>query len=188
MKRRNAADVRRHQRGGPGFQELCAGQIDLVDSARPISRAEWVPARPSGSTSSSSGRSRGDRRRHQPETDVGADCLSTDQVRDILASRLAADQLGQDPLNYDDVPPAGPEAPTPPTRASRSSGATSWLPPSPPGRPALRLLPRPVRRGRQGCSVVAGRGCASARRASTPRACAQADQAVQDARQGSCRP
>ena len=146
----NAADVRVGTNGeDQAFQELCAGQIDLVDSARPISRAEWEACQAVGL----------DVVQFQvaaeaivvaikSETDVGADCLSTDQVRDIWRAGSPLTNWSQDPLNYDDVP-CGSEAPTPPTRASRSSGATSWAPRALPGRPALRLLPRPVRRGRQ---------------------------------------
>ncbi|MBC9733072.1 substrate-binding domain-containing protein [Nocardioides marmotae] len=66
------------------FGQLCAGEIDLVDSTRPISRAEWDACRSVGL----------DVVQFQiaadavvvavkSESDVGGDCLSTEQVRDI---------------------------------------------------------------------------------------------------------
>ncbi|GEP33816.1 hypothetical protein NSZ01_15840 [Nocardioides szechwanensis] len=67
------------------FQRLCAGEIDLVDSSRPISRAEWDACRAVGL----------DVVQFQvaadavvlaikSETDVGGDCLTTAQVQDIF--------------------------------------------------------------------------------------------------------
>ena len=67
------------------FQKLCAGEIDLVDSSRPISRAEWDACRAVGL----------DVVQFQvaadavvlaikSETDVGGDCLTTDQVQDVF--------------------------------------------------------------------------------------------------------
>ena len=87
------------------FQELCAGQIDLVDSARPISRAEWEACQAVGL----------DVVQFQvaaeaivvaikSETDVGADCLSTDQVRDLYRAGSPLTNWSQEPLGYDDVP------------------------------------------------------------------------------------
>mgnify|MGYP000884917314 CR=1 FL=1 len=102
----NAADVRVGTNGeDQAFQELCAGQIDLVDSARPISRAEWEACQAVGL----------DVVQFQvaaeaiviaikSETDVGADCLSTDQVRDIWRAGSPLTNWSQDPLNFDDVP------------------------------------------------------------------------------------
>ena len=87
------------------FQELCAGQIDLVDSARPISRAEWEACQAVGL----------DVVQFQvaaeaiviaikSETDVGADCLSVDQVRDIWRAGSPLTNWSQEPLGFDDVP------------------------------------------------------------------------------------
>lgn len=87
------------------FQELCAGQIDLVDSARPISRAEWEACQAVGL----------DIVQFQvaaeaiviaikSETDVGADCLTVDQVRDIYRAGSPLTNWSQEPLGFDDVP------------------------------------------------------------------------------------
>ncbi len=87
------------------FQELCAGQIDLVDSARPISRAEWEACQAVGL----------DVVQFQvaaeaivvaikSETDVGADCLTVDQVRDIYRAGSPLTNWSQPPLGFDDVP------------------------------------------------------------------------------------
>ncbi len=87
------------------FQELCAGQIDLVDSARPISRAEWEACQAVGL----------DVVQFQvaaeaivvaikSETDVGADCLTVDQVRDIYRAGSPLTNWSQQPLGFDDVP------------------------------------------------------------------------------------
>ncbi|WP_395696004.1 substrate-binding domain-containing protein [Nocardioides sp.] len=102
----NAAEVNFADNGeDQAFQELCAGQIDLVDSARPISRAEWEACQAVGL----------DVVQFQvaaeavvvaikSETDVGADCLSTDQVRDIWRAGSPLTNWSQEPLGYDDVP------------------------------------------------------------------------------------
>lgn len=87
------------------FQELCGGRIDLVDSARPISRAEWEACRAVGL----------DVVQFQvaaeavvvaikSESDVGGDCLDVDQVRDIYRAGSPVTSWGQAPLNLDDVP------------------------------------------------------------------------------------
>ena len=87
------------------FQELCAGQIDLVDSAPPLSRAEGA-ACPAGGH---------DRVQFhvaaeaiviaiKSETDVGADCLTVDQVRDIYRAGSPLTNWSQEPLGFDDVP------------------------------------------------------------------------------------
>ncbi|MBB6627273.1 substrate-binding domain-containing protein [Nocardioides sp. KIGAM211] len=85
------------------FQELCAGRVDLVDSARPISRAEWDACRSVGL----------DVVQFQiaaeaivvaikSETDVGGDCLTMDQVRDIYRAGSPVVNWGQ--VGLDDVP------------------------------------------------------------------------------------
>lgn len=95
------------------FQRLCAGEIDLVDSSRPISRAEWDACRAVGL----------DVVQFQvaadavvlaikSETDVGGDCLTTPQVQDVFRagspitdwSQLGLDEVrletgGPDPDN-----------------------------------------------------------------------------------------
>jgi len=102
----NAAQVRVGNNGDDqAYQELCAGQIDIVDSARPISRAEWEACQAVGL----------DVVQFQvaaeaivvaikSETDVGADCLSTDQVRDLYRAGSPLTNWSQEPLGYDDVP------------------------------------------------------------------------------------
>jgi len=85
------------------FQRLCAGEIDLVDSTRPISRAEWDACRSVGL----------DVVQFQiasdavvvaikSETDVGGDCLSTDQVQDIYRAGSPVTNWSQ--VGLDDVP------------------------------------------------------------------------------------
>ncbi|MCW2792560.1 MAG: phosphate transporter substrate-binding protein PhoT family [Nocardioides sp.] len=85
------------------FQELCSGRIDLVDSARPISRAEWDACRSVGL----------DVVQFQiaaeaivvaikSETDVGGDCLTVDQVRDIYKAGSPVVNWSQ--VGLDDVP------------------------------------------------------------------------------------
>lgn len=85
------------------FQELCAGRIDMVDSARPISRAEWDVCHSVGL----------DVVQFQiaaeaivvalkSETDVGGDCLSVDQVRDIYRAGSPVVNWGQ--VGLADVP------------------------------------------------------------------------------------
>lgn len=103
---RDAADVTVANNGeDQAFQELCAGQIDLVDSARPISRAEWEACQAVGL----------DVVQFQvaaealviaikSETDVGADCLTVDQVRDIYRAGSPLTNWSQPPLGFDDVP------------------------------------------------------------------------------------
>ncbi len=102
----NAAQIRVADNGeDQAFQELCAGRIDLVDSARPISRAEWEACQAVGL----------DVVQFQvaaeaivvaikSETDVGADCLSVDQVRDICRAGSPLTNWSQEPLGFDDVP------------------------------------------------------------------------------------
>jgi ABC-type phosphate transport system substrate-binding protein len=102
----NAAQVNVGNSGeDQGFQELCAGQVDLVDSARPISRAEWEACQAVGL----------DVVQFQvaaeaiviaikSETDVGADCLDVDEVRDIYRAGSPLTNWGQQPLGFDDVP------------------------------------------------------------------------------------
>lgn len=93
------------------FQELCAGEIDLVDSARPISRAEWDACRSVGL----------DVVQLQiaadavvvaikSESDVGGDCLTTEQVRDIY--RAGSPITSWEQVGLDDVPlvVGGPDA------------------------------------------------------------------------------
>lgn len=102
----NAAQIRVANNGeDQAFQELCAGQIDLVDSARPISRAEWEACQAVGL----------DVVQFQvaaeaivvaikSETDVGADCLTVEQVRDIYRAGSPLTNWSQQPLGFDDVP------------------------------------------------------------------------------------
>jgi ABC-type phosphate transport system substrate-binding protein len=85
------------------FQELCSGKIDLVSSMRPISRAEWDACQAVGL----------DVVQFQiasdaiviaiaSETDVGGDCLSTDQVQEIW--RAGSPVTNWDQVGFDDIP------------------------------------------------------------------------------------
>ena len=103
---RNAAEIRVGNNGeDQAYQELCAGRIDLVDAARPISRAEWEACQAVGL----------DVVQFQvaaealviaikSETDIGADCLTVDQVRDIYRAGSPLTNWSQEPLGFDDVP------------------------------------------------------------------------------------
>ena len=102
----NAAEVRYGNNGeDQAFQELCAGQIDLVDSARPISRAEWEACQAVGlDVVQFQVASEGIVVAIKSETDVGADCLTVDQVRDIYRAGSPLTNWSQAPLGFDDVP------------------------------------------------------------------------------------
>lgn len=92
------------------FQRLCAGEVDLVDSSREITRAEWDACHDVGL----------DVVQFQlaadavvvaikSESDVGGDCLSTQQVQDIYRAGSPVTNWNQ--VGLDDVPlrVAGPE-------------------------------------------------------------------------------
>ncbi|CAN5427733.1 hypothetical protein BH09ACT12_BH09ACT12_11970 [soil metagenome] len=87
------------------FQRLCVGEVDLVDSARPISPAEWEQCKAQGldivqcqvaadalilATKN--------------ETDVGWDCLSTNQINEIFRVGSTITNWSQLGSNFDDVP------------------------------------------------------------------------------------
>lgn len=182
----NAADVRVGTNGEDhAFQELCAGQIDLVDSARPISRAEWEACQAVGL----------DVVQFQvaaeaivvaikSETDVGADCLSTDQVRDIWRAGSPLTNWSQDPLNYDDVPlrVGGPD----PTNEGFAFFGRNVLGSPEPSRVDLRSDYYLAQSDEAARLFVVGRPWMRERAArfdDASRLRAQADQAVQDARQ-----
>ena len=85
------------------FQRLCAGKIDVASSMRPISRSEWDACHAVGL----------DVVQFQiasdaiviaikSESDVGGDCLSTDQVQEIWRAGSPITNWGQ--LGLDDVP------------------------------------------------------------------------------------
>ncbi|WP_300406067.1 substrate-binding domain-containing protein [Nocardioides sp.] len=87
------------------FQRLCVGEIDLVDSARPISPAEWEQCQAQGL----------DIVQFQVaadalvlaiknETDVGGDCLNTNQVNEIFRVGSTVNNWSQLGTNFDDVP------------------------------------------------------------------------------------
>lgn len=102
----NAAEVRYANNGeDQAFQELCAGQIDLVDSARPISRAEWEACQAVGlDVVQFQVASEGIVVAIKSETDVGGDCLTVDQVRDIYRAGSPLTNWSQEPIGFDDVP------------------------------------------------------------------------------------
>jgi ABC-type phosphate transport system substrate-binding protein len=104
--RGNAAEIRYANNGeDQAFQELCAGQIDIVDSARPISRAEWEACQAVGlDVVQFQVASEGIVVAIKSETDVGADCLTVDQVRDIYRAGSPLTNWSQEPLGFDDVP------------------------------------------------------------------------------------
>ncbi len=86
------------------FQRLCVGEVDVVDSTRPISAAEWEGCRAQGL----------DIVQFQVaadalvlaiknETDVGGDCLDTDQVAAIFGASSTVTTWSQVGADFDDV-------------------------------------------------------------------------------------
>jgi ABC-type phosphate transport system substrate-binding protein len=85
------------------FQELCAGKIDLVNSERSISRSEWEACQAVGlDVVQFQIASDGIVVAIKSESDVGGDCLSTDQVREIWRAGSPITNWSQ--LGLDDVP------------------------------------------------------------------------------------
>ncbi len=85
------------------FKSLCSGTIDMVSSLRPISESEWQACRDNGL----------DVVRFQiasdaivvavkSESDVGGDCLTTDQVQE--AYRAGSPVTSWSQLGFDDIP------------------------------------------------------------------------------------
>jgi ABC-type phosphate transport system substrate-binding protein len=100
----NAAQVNVASNGeDQAYQELCAGQIDLVDSARPMSRAEWEACQAVGlDVVQFQVAAEAIVLAIKSETDVGGDCLRTDQVRDIYRAGSPVTNWSQ--VGMDDVP------------------------------------------------------------------------------------
>lgn len=94
-----------------GFQELCAGKIDLVTSLRPISRSEWDACQSVGlDVVQFQIASDGIVVAIKSESDVGGDCLNTDQIRETWRAGSPITNWSQ--LGLDDIPlrTAGPPA------------------------------------------------------------------------------
>ncbi len=87
---------------GQAFQELCAGKIDLVNSERSITRSEWEACQAVGlDVVQFQIASDGIVVAIKSESDVGGDCLSTDQVREIWRAGSPITNWSQ--LGLDDV-------------------------------------------------------------------------------------
>jgi len=85
------------------FQELCAGKIDLVNSERSITRSEWEACQAVGlDVVQFQIASDGIVVAIKSESDVGGDCLSTDQVREIWRAGSPITDWSQ--LGLDDIP------------------------------------------------------------------------------------
>jgi len=85
------------------FQELCQGKIDLVDSARTISRAEWDACRSVGlDVVQFQMASEAIVVAIKSESDVGGDCLTVNQVQDIY--RAGSPIVNWSQVGLDDVP------------------------------------------------------------------------------------
>lgn len=110
--RNNITQVRvAHNGEDQAFQELCQGKIDLVDSARSISRAEWDACRSVGlDVVQFQIASEAIVVAIKSETDVGGDCLSTDQVQEIYKAGSPIVNWSQ--VGLDNVPlrVGGPDA------------------------------------------------------------------------------
>ncbi len=98
---------------GRAFDRLCSGQIDLVDSSRQISSEEFAACRDVGlNVVQFQVASDAVVLAIKSETDVGGDCLSTDQVRDIFRAGSPLTSWSQSPVNLMSVPleVGGPDA------------------------------------------------------------------------------
>ncbi|GAA1796788.1 hypothetical protein GCM10009795_047800 [Nocardioides hankookensis] len=85
------------------FQELCSGKIDLVNSERPITRSEWEACQAVGlDVVQFQIASDGIVVAIKSESDVGGDCLSTDQVQETW--RAGSPIVNWKQLGFDDVP------------------------------------------------------------------------------------
>jgi ABC-type phosphate transport system substrate-binding protein len=85
------------------FQRLCAGKIDLVNSERSITRAEWEACQAVGlDVVQFQIASDGIVVAIKSESDVGGDCLSTDQIREIWRAGSPITDWSQ--LGLDEVP------------------------------------------------------------------------------------
>lgn len=85
------------------FQDLCAGKIDLVNSERRITRSEWDACQSVGlDVVQFQIASEGIVIAIKSESDVGGDCLSTDQVQEIWRAGSPITNWSQ--LGLDDIP------------------------------------------------------------------------------------
>ncbi len=101
--------------GSAAFQQLCRGGVDLVDSSRPISPAEWELCRTQGLDIVQFQVAAGATvLATRSETDLGGDCLDTDAVERILAADSPVTDWSQVADGFGDVPlrVAGPETDT----------------------------------------------------------------------------
>jgi ABC-type phosphate transport system substrate-binding protein len=85
------------------FQELCSGKIDLVNSERKITRSEWEACQAVGlDVVQFQIASEGIVVAIKSESDVGGDCLSTDQVQEVW--RAGSPITNWQQLGLDDIP------------------------------------------------------------------------------------
>jgi ABC-type phosphate transport system substrate-binding protein len=85
------------------FQDLCAGKIDLVNSERAITRSEWEACQAVGlDVVQFQIASDGIVIATKSESDLGGDCLSTDQVQEIWRAGSPITDWAQ--LGLDDIP------------------------------------------------------------------------------------
>jgi ABC-type phosphate transport system substrate-binding protein len=85
------------------FQELCSGKIDLVNSERSITRSEWEACQAVGlDVVQFQIASDGIVIATKSESDVGGDCLSTDQVKEVWRAGSPITNWSQ--LGLDDIP------------------------------------------------------------------------------------
>lgn len=102
----SATDVRMSFRGeDQAFQELCAGEVDVVDSSRTISQAELDACRAVGlDVVQFQVASDAVVVAIKNESDVGGDCLSTDQVREVYRAGSPVVRWSQLGDGFDEVP------------------------------------------------------------------------------------
>ncbi|ANH37167.1 Phosphate-binding protein PstS precursor [Nocardioides dokdonensis FR1436] len=102
----SATDVRTAHRGeDAAFASLCAGEVDVVDSTRTISAAELGACHAVGlDVVQLQVASDAVVVAIKNETDVGGDCLSTAQVREVYRAGSPVTAWSQVGTGYDDVP------------------------------------------------------------------------------------
>ncbi|WP_370249227.1 substrate-binding domain-containing protein [Nocardioides sp.] len=87
------------------FERLCLGDVDLVDSSRPITAEEYAQCEALGlQVYQYQVASDGIVVAIKNETDVGGDCLTTEQAREIYAAGSEVTTWSQLGDGYDDVP------------------------------------------------------------------------------------
>ncbi|MBS41664.1 MAG: hypothetical protein CMH83_00540 [Nocardioides sp.] len=98
------------------FQRLCVGELDVVDSSRPISASEWQQCQDAGlDIVQFQVAADATLLAIKNESDVGGDCLDTEEAARILEANSTIDNWSEVASRFDDVPLAtgGPQGDDP---------------------------------------------------------------------------